>query len=76
MNPEFQIKLSQLRKPQLDRYEYEDGSVTVSVLTPESEKAWADYLRSITLAKITLNSEVQSRAFLVPIVLLMIKWYN
>jgi hypothetical protein len=60
MNPEFQIKLSQLRKPQLDRYEYEDGSVTVSVLTPESEKAWADYLRSITLAKITLNSEVQS----------------
>lgn len=46
-------------KPELEYYEYLDGNVTVIALTPESDKAWGDYLRELTLAKIALNSKVQ-----------------
>lgn len=46
-------------RPQLEYYEYLDGNVTVIALTPESDRAWGEYLRGLTLAKIALNSKVQ-----------------
>lgn len=41
--------------PNIERYTYAIGNVTISALTPESEKVWADYLRSITMQKLALN---------------------
>lgn len=40
-----------IKRPKLEHYEYMDGSVRVIALTNESNKAWADYLRAITISK-------------------------
>ena len=44
-------------KPKIEHYTYTEGEVVVHALTPESEAAWGDYLRKVTLAKIALNSK-------------------
>jgi len=46
-----------MEKPILHYYEYTDGPVTVIALTPESDNAWAAYLRKVTQAKIALISQ-------------------
>jgi len=43
-----------IERPELEHYEYMEGPVTVIALTPESDYAWGNYLRAITLAKIAL----------------------
>lgn len=48
-----------IERPELERQEYIDGEVTVIALTPQSEQDWANYLRSITMAKLALRSQVQ-----------------
>lgn len=46
-----------IEQPQLERYQHVDASgTTIISLTPDSEARWSSYLRSITLAKIALNS--------------------
>ena len=47
-----------IQRPELEHRQYMDGDVTVIALTQESEKDWADYLRSITMAKLALNSQL------------------
>lgn len=44
-----------IEKPVLEREEHMEDNVLVSSLTPESEKLWSDYLRSITMARLALN---------------------
>lgn len=44
-----------IQRPELDYREYMDGNVTVVALTQESDVAWGNYLRDITLARIALN---------------------
>lgn len=45
-----------IQQPVIERYEYQEGNVTVSALTRESDQAWSDYLRNITMARLALNS--------------------
>lgn len=45
-----------VQQPVIERYEYQEGNVTVSALTPESDQAWSTYLRDITMARLALNS--------------------
>lgn len=46
-------------RPELEHYEYQDGATVVVALTPESDRAWSEYLRNITMAKLALRSEGQ-----------------
>lgn len=46
-------------RPELEEYAYMQGDVTVVSLTPESDQAWAEYLRNITMAKLALKSQVE-----------------
>ena len=45
-----------IEQPELERRTYVDSNdVLVSELTPESEIAWSEYLRKISLARIAIN---------------------
>lgn len=43
-----------IERPELKHYEYMDGNVVVVALTPESDYAWAEYLRAIGQARLAL----------------------
>lgn len=46
-----------IERPELERRERTGQyGETIIELTPESEQAWSEYLRKITLAKIALHS--------------------
>lgn len=46
-----------IERPELEHYQYVDrDGVNTIALTPESESAWSDYLRNISLARIALTS--------------------
>lgn len=47
-------------RPELENREYMEGSVTVIALTEQSEQDWANYLRSITMARLALHNHVES----------------
>lgn len=48
-----------IERPELEHQQYMDGEVTVVALTAQSEVDWANYLRSITMAKLALRSQVE-----------------
>lgn len=49
-----------IEQPELERREYiDENNVVVTELTPESEKAWSEYLRNISLARIAFYKASQ-----------------
>jgi hypothetical protein len=51
-----------VERPELEHYEYTEGDVTVISLTPDSDRAWSDYLRKVTMARMALGSEIDLSA--------------
>jgi hypothetical protein len=44
-----------VQQPVLQHYEYQEGQTTVIALTPESDRAWSEYLHNVTMARLVLK---------------------